>query len=58
MSEPRKIITARGPSLTEPDEFDWRAVYEDHKSGDPIGWGETEQEAIADLTEWDEENDL
>jgi hypothetical protein len=29
--------------------FDWQAVYEDYEPGDPIGRGETEQEAIDDL---------
>ncbi len=40
-----------------PREFQWRATYGDYDLGDPTGWGATEADAIADLTEWDEEND-
>jgi hypothetical protein len=29
--------------------FDWSATDGDYDLGDPIGWGATEQEAIADL---------
>ena len=28
---------------------DWSAVYEGYEPGDKIGWGETEEEAIAEL---------
>ena len=31
--------------------FDWSAVTDNYEGGDPIGRGETEQEAIADLRE-------
>jgi hypothetical protein len=34
--------------------FDWQAVYESYEPGDPIGRGETEQEAIDDLLEAEE----
>ena len=30
-------------------DFDWTAAYEGYEPGDPIGYGETEKEAIADL---------
>lgn len=30
--------------------FDWSAVTDNYEGGAPIGWGATEQEAIADLT--------
>ena len=30
---------------------DWSAVYEGYEPGDKIGWGETEEEAIAELEE-------
>ena len=29
--------------------FDWSAVTGDYEAGDPVGWGTTEQAAIADL---------
>jgi hypothetical protein len=28
---------------------DWTAIGEDYEPGDPIGWGATEAEAVADL---------
>jgi hypothetical protein len=31
--------------------YDWSAVEDDYEPGSPIGWGATEQEAIADLRE-------
>ena len=31
--------------------YDWRATFTDYDIGDPIGYGATEQEAIADLLE-------
>jgi hypothetical protein len=31
--------------------FDWSAVLDDYEPGCPIGYGATEQEAIADLME-------
>lgn len=31
--------------------FDWEAVTDDYDGGDPIGFGRTEEEAIADLRE-------
>jgi len=31
--------------------FDWSAVDEDYEPGDPVGYGETEQQAIDDLKE-------
>lgn len=32
-------------------QFDWTAVSDDYEPGQPIGYGATEQEAIADLQE-------
>lgn len=29
--------------------WDWAAVTDNYEGGDPIGWGATEAEAIADL---------
>ena len=31
-------------------QFDWCATYEDYEGGDPMGYGETREAAIADLT--------
>lgn len=33
------------------DRFDWSAITDDYEPGDPIGFGATEAEAIADLEE-------
>jgi hypothetical protein len=30
-------------------EFDWSATLDNYEPGAPIGWGKTEEEAIADL---------
>lgn len=35
--------------------FDWQATSEDYEEGDPIGFGETEVEAIEDFKEKFEE---
>lgn len=29
--------------------FDWSAVTKEYERGQPMGWGETEEEAISDL---------
>ena len=29
--------------------FDWSATWPDYEGGDPIGFGKTEQDAVADL---------
>lgn len=29
--------------------FDWRAVFDGYEPGDPIGYGRSEQDAVADL---------
>lgn len=31
--------------------LDWQAVFESYEPGDPMGWGETKEAAIADLLE-------
>jgi hypothetical protein len=38
-------------------QFDWTAVDADYEPGDPIGFGETEAEALADLAEQLEERE-
>ena len=45
---PRIITRNEYPPI--PDRrWDWSAVTDDYEPGQPIGWGLTEQEAIADL---------
>lgn len=39
-------------------EFDWSAVFDGYEPGDLIGYGRTEAEAIADLRDQAEENEL
>lgn len=46
-----KIVT-QFVCLPIPDRrFDWSAVTDNYEGGDPIGYGSTEAEAIADLNE-------
>lgn len=55
---PREITVAHDPE--NPNGLEWWAFYGDFdawKNGDPIGYGPTEIDAIADLQEWDDEND-
>ena len=33
-------------------DFDWSATFDGYDEGDPIGWGRTEEEAIAALKEF------
>ncbi len=35
-------------------QFDFSAVRADYDGDDPIGYGRTEKEAVADLLEWEE----
>lgn len=37
--------------------FDWSAVRDGYEPGNPIGWGRTEKEAIADLLQQEDERD-
>lgn len=50
-----KIITAYDPKPIPARRFDWSAVDENYEPGCPIGWGRTEQEAIDDLLNENEE---
>lgn len=45
----RKIVTEYVRPPIPFCDLDWRAVYSDYEPGDPMGWGETEAEAMADL---------
>lgn len=43
------IITAYEPPPIGTRNFDWSAVTDQYEGGDPIGYGETEREAIESL---------
>lgn len=45
----RKIITHYDPKPIPPRGFDWSAVTDDYEGGHPVGYGATEEAAIADL---------
>lgn len=45
----KKIETEYSPPPIPNRKFDWMATFEDYDQGAPIGFGETEAEAIADL---------
>lgn len=47
---PRKIITSYWAKPIQNRAFDWSASYDGFEEG-PYGYGETEQQAIADLTD-------
>lgn len=53
-SAPR-IVTHHNPPPIPVGQFDWSAITEDYDGAEdarcPIGWGATEEEAIADLRE-------
>lgn len=44
-----KIVTAYDPKPIPPRQFDWSAADDGYEPGDPIGYGQTEAEAIEDL---------
>jgi hypothetical protein len=44
-----KIITHYDPPPIPLRNCDWTAVTDDYEPGQPIGYGRTEEEAIADL---------
>lgn len=46
-----KIVTRYDPPPIPVRQMDWTAVSSDYDQGDPIGYGATEAEAIADLQE-------
>ena len=50
-----RIITKFDPPPIGTRQFDWTALTEDYDLGSPIGYGRTEEEAIADLKEQLEE---
>ena len=46
-----RIITTYDPPPIPTRNHDWTAVLSDYDAGDPIGWGRTRDEAVADLEE-------
>ena len=46
-----QIITKHEPIPVPWSNCDWSAVTDYYDGGDPMGWGSTEEEAIADLRE-------
>lgn len=46
-----KIVTSYWAKPIPYRHADWSAVTDNYEGGDPIGYGKTEAEAIADLTE-------
>lgn len=44
-----KIVTRYDPPPIPIRRFDWSAVSDDYEPPQPIGWGRTKDEAIADL---------
>ena len=49
-----EIITSYEPKPIPFKGFDWIAIREDHEESGAMGYGATEDEAIADLLEWEE----
>jgi hypothetical protein len=47
----RKIVTSHDYPPIPSRNYDWSARYDNYDGGDPIGYGRTEAEAIADLQE-------
>ena len=51
----RKIVTSRFIKPIPVRSFDWEATFDDYDLGDPIGFGRTEEEALADLMQYVDE---
>ena len=51
------IVTKENPPIPS-RLFDYSATFDGYEPGEPIGWGATPEEAIADLKEWQEALDL
>lgn len=54
---PSNIVTDYDPKPVPVRSWDWCATLVGYDAGDPIGYGETEQAAIADLKHKMESND-
>lgn len=52
-----KIVTDYWPKPIPDRRYDWDAIREDYSEGDPIGHGITEQDAINDLVQQEEDNE-
>ncbi|HEY6564210.1 MAG TPA: hypothetical protein VIY86_06915 [Pirellulaceae bacterium] len=48
----RKVSTTYWAKPIPIRQFDWEATFADYDLGDPIGFGRTEEEALADLMEY------
>ena len=46
-----EIVTDNWPKPIPDRRFDWAAATDNYEPGDPIGYGRTEAEAVADLLE-------
>lgn len=46
-----RIVTKYDPPPIPDRQFDWSAVEDSYDLGSPIGYGRTEEDAIADLKE-------
>lgn len=46
-----RIVTRHWQKPIPTNQFDWEATFDGYDAGDPIGYGATEAEAIADLIE-------
>lgn len=46
-----RVVTSYDPPPIPVPFYDWTATTEDYEPGDLIGWGATEEEAVADLRE-------
>lgn len=46
-----KIVTTYDPKPIPARRFDWSAITDNYEGGDPVGYGATEADAIADLYE-------
>lgn len=55
MSDPRKIVAEQAHHLFSPSDVDWIAYREGEGDGGFYGFGRTEEEAIADLQEKENE---
>jgi hypothetical protein len=55
-SHDRKIITKHVFPPVPVRQFDWAAVFDGYEPGEHVGYGRTEQDAIADLVEqWEDD---
>ena len=56
MAPARKINTNYWAKPIPPRQFDWVATFDGYEPGGPVGYGRTEQDAIDDLLEIDDQD--